>query len=617
MKSVKLSRLCITGPLNKNHAVPKSVIDEILLVHPSGIIEQKDGELILRKDPISVPFPPYDYSQAEISLISNFLNPCAVWATDTDIIDEFEFVVKHSYIPPPNKISLPSGKFDYGFQNPGHFHSYNACMLYRICRDYGIRVHENTTIHDMAEAIFMLTTGNEDYIFYSLRDKFSRIDKSRQISVIMDLSGDIPVEEDYTLGELKMSTEDMLAKSGNMYDEIKNSLIYFTENDRKNLLKRMVPRTHAEAITIAAHGFHTDISRAEDPIKEFLYMRDCTCNTYVPRDKKLKVVWNKNRYLLDLKVVFNPLFPEQIYQSNVLDNLARSEGYTDAEMKEEKAYSLLQVAFFSDTFYHGRMGPAINVHTTVTRENIHDYKDEALVSYGNRMIDEYFVFTYRELADLFMFNKNFTNPNPKSEPFSKTAIRKLKILCSVIRGDSEFSSDRMELKKAIEQVEFFTEEKSGPYKNFYTAYANADEFTKEKVKDLVISFMHLAFFMRGWDGISVQWPVSIAPVSNQHVVDVRVTDGIADFEHKIQTCGAIGGMFMTLPLLRYSGTFITSTSLEDGRNIAERLNIVKSGDTDVSCIRLSSNWFASTAYRIYQIIGMHLPFNIDRLANIS
>ena len=128
--------------------------------------------------------------------------------------------------------------------------------------------------------------------------------------------------------------------------------------------------------------------------------------------------------------------------------------------------------------------------------------------------------------------------------------------------------------------------------------------------------------MRGWLGEG-PYPVESAPVDNQAEVDVYVSNQIYIFEDRCQKLGTIGDHILKLPLLRYRrghGQYVRATSFYDGFTIQDRINIVKHGDildNPASCIRLSSNWLLSSAYRYLYVLGHRLDFSMDRAADIS
>jgi len=103
-------------------------------------------------------------------------------------------------------------------------------------------------------------------------------------------------------------------------------------------------------------------------------------------------------------------------------------------------------------------------------------------------------------------------------------------------------------------------------------------------------------------------------------VDIKVTSSIQRFETLCSNLNHIGILIRNLPLLRYQGVFNPSRSERDGLTIDDRLRIVKEGNNTgnmASCIRMTSNWLAASAYRYWVLIGEPAPFTVEELREIS
>jgi hypothetical protein len=122
--------------------------------------------------------------------------------------------------------------------------------------------------------------------------------------------------------------------------------------------------------------------------------------------------------------------------------------------------------------------------------------------------------------------------------------------------------------------------------------------------------------MRGWlhEG---PYPIKSAPVDNQSLVDMHVSQEFSNLEG---LCIDKYSFFLDLPLLNYREEFYPSNDGVQGLTIRDRLNIVKNGDEHgnySSCIRLTSNWLCYTAYYLYHVLGLEVPFVLEELRNIS
>ena len=131
----------------------------------------------------------------------------------------------------------------------------------------------------------------------------------------------------------------------------------------------------------------------------------------------------------------------------------------------------------------------------------------------------------------------------------------------------------------------------------------------------------------------------------QGQVFLNVTCAIRAFEDQIHNLRpSLRDQFSSLPLVRVITTrqgcipdpngprglgssatksglsFQASSQIEHGLSILERVEIVKTGDSSsgsYSCIRLSSNWLAASAWYYLLAIGQKAPFEIERLSQIS
>lgn len=237
-----------------------------------------------------------------------------------------------------------------------------------------------------------------------------------------------------------------------------------------------------------------------------------------------------------------------------------------------------------------------------------------------------------ELTNLFVANNNFINPvrsdNKRSSSislFTSNAIGKLKILATQLSGAVVTGVEWQNLLQAIDKVEEANKDISHAalkFKEYYhQSYPVNDDkkcdIVKQEIKDTLLSLFRVSMFMRGWDDTRSSLPIEISLVrdSEQSTVDLRVTQEMAILYKLLNTSGKIVG---DLPLVRYFDShFIPSNSKDDGISIKDRLDIVKKGTTNASCIRLSSNWLAASTYHYTIILNLNKPFNITKLRVIS
>ena len=126
---------------------------------------------------------------------------------------------------------------------------------------------------------------------------------------------------------------------------------------------------------------------------------------------------------------------------------------------------------------------------------------------------------------------------------------------------------------------------------------------------------------RGWLKDSDPLPISEAPVENQHLVDIRVTSSFADLDAFLSEINTnLQNIFLSLPLLRKRNDWVVINSIDKGKTIKERLEILKKGEDHGdhnSCMRLTSNYLAQSVYRYMQILELEPPFHLEDLRDIS
>lgn len=232
--------------------------------------------------------------------------------------------------------------------------------------------------------------------------------------------------------------------------------------------------------------------------------------------------------------------------------------------------------------------------------------------------------TYEELTDLFNNNRNFTNPFEDNSTFSSEAIRKLKRLAAENPSDPEdIFNARMGLRNAISEVEIYLSNTDNKSREFLNAYKKCSMKEKVMVKECLTRLLDMAMFMRGWKGPPHPYTVSgsIVTPREQIQVDINVTQSMAQFQQSCYELEDIGHMIITMPIVKYrDGKYYPSSSDRDGFTIGQRLEIVKDGRKSTnmaSCIRMSSNWFASSAYKYLTLIGYKPNFDIQNLRYIS
>lgn len=602
-----LSMWQVAGGVDEN--TPTIVLKEIAYAHQLGT-----GSA-LTPTYISFHLPLRD---SDLEDCIRFVNPMSglSW-TKQNLQSALEWYIAFDLNP-----ELPVGDFYYGMPSPDVIKSYSPAMLYRILKDRGIKVPDTTTLPQLSTLVNMLIANveyNRDAFYTEIIRKMTNEQLLRCCIAANEIMGQAVDNRPLLPAPAK---EDCFEKCLELL------------TNREYLLNRIVPETNSEAILLSAKLFRQDITLAANPIIEYAHLKKCTvsptANGYFPLDAKIRELYLINSSLLDLETTFNPRLPEDVYRADDLKAMAINEGYSLFDLTNESAYSLLQTVWCSNTFYHGAALPGcqvVNTTTLVDDDPLGQVTNAELVCYGTR--ERCYVYKYTDLERCFAIHKYFKVPckmapdSPQNEIFDKTSLQKLRKMCDyVYRKDTPESIDaRLQLKKTMIDVEFYCDAALRVIYNFKEVYITQPLEIKALIERAIHDLFLIGMAMRGWVGVGA-YPIEDAEVKDPNeVIEMRVTIAYVNFEATLTDMGELAKTFLGLPLIYHDDSgWIVSSDANEGLNIGERLEIARAGETHAnlsSCIRLTSNWFAATTYRVCEILGLPAFFDIGKLGNVS
>ena len=209
------------------------------------------------------------------------------------------------------------------------------------------------------------------------------------------------------------------------------------------------------------------------------------------------------------------------------------------------------------------------------------------------------------------YKKQLTNPLEAGEPpLSLKDINKLKVF-----GNVYCHRNLTKIIKSIEENENDYKYKGGELRELYM---NVEDDEKEKIVKVFQALMDLGFYMRGWDG-KKDFPLLEAPVENQNEVDICVTQATNYFNVLLSKLEETSKRkILDLPLQKYgNGRFIYNLDEVQGITVEKRLEIVKDNEKLESCIRLTSNWFLTTAFFYLSTLGFTPTWDINQMILVS
>ena len=150
---IQLSRLIITGTIDLT--TPLIVLKEIVLSHDIKILDQdwKSSMAVFQIIQKILNTEVYEISESYLNNqemlkhIATFVNPRVRWPVK-DLVRAFDYL--RGFM---TNLVYPNDDFDIGLQEPDAPYRLNACVLYGLCRKYGINVRYAMTLEDMAQSI--------------------------------------------------------------------------------------------------------------------------------------------------------------------------------------------------------------------------------------------------------------------------------------------------------------------------------------------------------------------------------------------------------------------------------------------------------------------------------
>lgn len=635
---VELKYTNIVSLVHKN--VPECVIREIFQCLFRGKFEdtinnKESYELLLHKintnKSYSIEIDKNGNINAEYyPYIAKFINPSVSWNTSS-LLKAFSHIV--SYLTPFNVETICEKKEeDYiiGLQTPIHPYAYSACILYSICLKHKINVSFETSIDMMALAVkYILWKPSID-----IREQIKMYVRKAPVTELLKIFPLIPYN--YLSQTIKQNkpqhTNIDIFKLTNSYP---NDPITY-----EGLLEAINAKgcnNQCEAVARSIIDFSIDVSKAKNPMAEYLQLEKLYDNYgkryldyYNPFDPFLLEKWKMDHCLLSLDYTFNPILPVEFYSEKNIRELSIEYGHLESDLRHQNGYELLQIDYLSELFLPGNASNKVisgkdEIMTTpIEREDVNNYSFDQLTTFISNT-NEYMVISYRELADLFSHNKNFIQPINQMLTFSPICIRRLQKLCQMKYTYETIDgiNDRKNLLYAITQTEIYQNSGNKYLRLFLDTYLYGSSDQKSYISDAIDSLFLYAMSLRGYLGKEEEeYPVKEAPVDNQDEVDLFVDKCMRIAVEKINIVKEKCNIdIYDMPLMIHrNGEYILSTQIGTGLTLGERINIVEKAeqdDTIESCIRKSSNWVTASVCKMYELIGITCPINIDLLREIS
>ncbi len=629
--SLTCNRLNITGPLNER--TPVIVIQEVALAHRIRYQPERASDPNYIRAVVKTIYSPQypvtriekPFTQEHIPQLIRYLGAvdlegrgegsrCQEWTVqELDAICTYWDQLLNQITQEPN---TPINIENIGPVTRNCPHSLNACFLYRICRVHNLSMHPEVTLEGltiMAKLLFEPINISIELI----NSMLVRGTEGRK-NEILPLLALLP--NSYLSPRIPPLSLSVLESEPPSYDSLFALLEdrHFTSmalSQNGQVRRGYMPKNDIEATALAAHTFGINLFYSRNHLKEYRIIRNSELSRYQPVDSAMAEIYRKNKDLIQLRI-FEPRMPEAFYNSSTLLTAAEYEGYSMENVHHDSPYELLQLAYLSETFHLGWFPNIQNHHTPFSEEDLESLDPNTLICFGCRA-DHLMALELSELTSMFRGNGNFRNCIPGFRGhFPDISIRKLKLICQNLG-----TPQSLECIREIDAIDSLISTASVTLNTFAKRYFELSESEQRKILVMLNNLLELSMYMRGWDGRSIEtYPIMKAPVDNQNLVDIRVTEAVNKFEISMEQ-SPMTSLIKSLPLIKFEGgRFLVSNDAVNGRTLGDRVAMMKRGENESninSCIRLTSNWLAASCYRYFQVLKLQVPFEIETLRWIT
>lgn len=608
-KQYHLNRVRLTGKLNE--FTPSCVVLEVLQAHNisiygkiNSLTENINQITVIEKYRTTTLFEPL--SSNNLRYIATFINyESSLW-TKSSLLEAYERLTNFDRKNINNIV--------YGQLTHDNLNVYNATMLYILCKENNIQTTWNMTPQQMVLSLKQLSipisTIREQIISYT--NKMNRND-------LINLINNIPTN----LTDINLTEEEIEQQNNDTHpplleiNPLKLKSIFNKYKDTSYLLKRIIPKSHNDAIILASLIYNLNLVDSKYPYQEYLKLRQCKgLNFYTPIDIEFRKKYLRNPDWFNLNIFWEPAL-SFIYDEEGLRRMCSNEGYELEDFRNYSPESLLQISRISNNVY---LGKHIYEDVDVSAINMTDLKEldsKQCLTIGNIESKFLHIYTFDELVEYFTNEKEYRNPVKENEILSKKIINKLKLYATKLNH-----TGMLEVMEMIHKWKQYSNEFTDKLRTLYNKNTNIVNFLNKLIE--------IGMYMRGWKVVCDSYPLreSQTKVVEGAIskIEVNFVTSTSELYQILETYTEEEKKILSnLPLMRISVTedvqdFIVTPDKDDGSSILDRLRIVSEGDKHKnmkSCIRVTSNILLVTAYFYICSLGLPKPYNLNDLDHIT
>nr|QBK90443.1 MAG: uncharacterized protein LCPAC103_01240 [Pithovirus LCPAC103] len=567
-----LSRLKIIGEISAS--TPISVLLEVagshgIAIPDEAILNTNQGRnsLIKYLEQTTIPIigtvDSDDISGVEAAYLARFINHQVSWNLPA-LKRCFNFMKKFLTIDPVDLTWDEIMSLEPAPQIPKRPRRLNACMLYRLCKERYINPGPQASLSYMKLLI-----------------ELSRVTVDK-LGIL--ISGALDEQTDLPTTKLEL-----LALIAQLPEAVVREQLMVNRTQLLTTVKdQLIPNNRVEAIYLA-FNLGVDLTGADSPIQEYFKLKANPDGYLKLKQAKCKCPELES---MDIYKRYNPLIPFDWYPPTAVNNFIKLAGYNSVANPEE----LIQLTYLSTTFYMGIAPLVSNTETPIAYDLVAELDSAEAVSYGI-IGSAMTVLSVEELHDSFKTTSSFIRSDGKY--YSELAISKLGLISPCLRS-------------LITEIRGFQKVEDAHVCNLKVVHETARS-AAEDISAALTAILELAMYMRGWDG-KAEFPIGSSPVKDAVALQERVSVKLVVFQERAHS-NDNWNLVSHLPLRLYkAGNFVKSS---DAETITKRLTTVSQGDEVAACIRISSNWLASSAYFYQRCLGQPASFDIANMRHIA
>lgn len=582
-----LNRFGITGNIDYNtplcvlEEIIKCLGDEITLEdigeHKSQVIEyiQEFSKDIEIKD---------SYTEEELCLISTFVSQEETSWDQNNLLKAFNHLVSYNN-------NIPE-RFVYGPKTNNNPLSYDVTMMYAYCSENGIRTNYNDTLNELA-AYVRLSFANKHILLDTLITKLSLMDTFGLINVLKETK--------------YCNNEDFVFS-----DSSKESIVKLKNSDKIRTIL-----TNEEAIIQSAKNYNIDISSSSTPSREFIEMskgsnfKPITDNAFQSNYKLNPLYYDMTKYWKsDLSC---------LYDEKSLMKLLSSECVNHNEISDPRHF--LYEITLTKNIYPGIIPEAKYTETFIYKTPFEEINTKHIISYGILHTKDLIALTPEEITKFLRIHKEFKDFINHGEILSERILKKLILICKSFPHEQKYN----ELLDIIRDTKTLGNVMNSKMKEFISYVKNCENATKEQINLMFDNMFKLAMYMRGWKE-DKDYPLSASQCNkyaeNFDEIETRVALSIKNLVEAINAMpDSMKMIIKSLPLIKFEEkdkNYYRNTNTDEGITFYERLVFISTKpDSMYSCLRLSSNFIASTSQYYNVLLNGKSYIDISKLEFIQ